>query len=83
MRAATTRNNELIRQMSKEDQAKLAPPEDREMYLFYPEDYFKRSGYPMNGRPQQHYNEEGVTLKRNAEKKLNMDEYKRFNEDVN
>lgn len=53
------------------------------MYLFYPEDYFKRSGYPMNGRPQQHYNEEGVTLKRNAEKKLNMDEYKRFNEDVN
>jgi len=50
MRAANTRNNELIRQMSKEDQANLSPNKERDMYLFYPEDYFKRSGYPM-GRP--------------------------------
>ena len=83
MRAANTRNTELIRQMSKEDQANLTPKQERDMYLFYPEDYFKRSGYPMNGRPQDYYNDEGVTLKRNAEKKINMDEYKRFNEDIN
>ena len=82
MRSANTRNNELIRQISKEDQATLTLSQDRDMYLFYPEDYFKRSGYPMNARPQDYYNEEGVTLKRNAEKKLNMDEYKRFNENV-
>lgn len=48
MKSANTRNNELIRQMSKEDQADLTPNRERDMYEFYPEEYFKRSGYPMN-----------------------------------
>jgi len=54
------------------------------MYLFYPEEYFKRSGYPMNTPPQNYYQDDGtVALKRNLnERKINMDEYKRFNEDI-
>lgn len=70
--------------MSKEDQQNLTPTQERDMYLFYPEEYFKRSGYPMQSPPQDYYNDDGtVALKRNYnEKKINMDEYKRFNEDV-
>ena len=52
------------------------------MYLFYPEEYFKRSGYPMNGRPQDYYNDEAAPSKR-GDKKINMEDYKRFNEDIN
>ena len=50
------------------------------MQKFYPEDYFKRSGYPINEKPSEYY-EDAVKLKR-LDKKINMEEYKRFNEDI-
>lgn len=52
------------------------------MQKFYPEEYFKRSGYPMNNKGVEYYDEVGISFRRKDGKQMNADEYKRFNEDV-
>ena len=41
--------------MSKEDAINLTPNKLRGMKKYYPEEYFERSGYPMNGKNEEYY----------------------------
>jgi hypothetical protein len=36
----------------------------------------------MNGKPQEYYEDAGVSFRRKDERKETADEYKRFNEDI-
>lgn len=36
----------------------------------------------MNGKPQEYYEDAGVSFRRKDDRKETVDEYKRFNEDI-